>query len=414
MRRLGAALLMAGMIGGLAPTAWADSPPDWQATWGGYACCGLGAADGYFYGPSAISIAPSGTTYVLDSQNDRVEYFSPDGTFLGKWGGLFNPHGIVAVGDSLVFVCDSNNHRIVKYSATGDSLLAWGTQGSGFGEFNFPWGISTQGYGRLFVADNGNDRVQVFDYNGQWLNQWTGAGSAGGAIRCPTAIMARLGLVFVADNCNSRIVVFNRQGGYVTDWGSFGTGPGQFKSMEGLAMDDNQTVYVADTGNGRIQKFTSDGTYLSEWNFAAGGQTLAKPAGIAVPSGFPVSVYVTDSQDDVVQLYGYPVTGVPGGGEPGTNPGLLRASPNPTAAGAELSFTIGEDRTGGAAVRAVVADVAGRRIRELAPGVLAPGEHRILWDGRDTEGRDAGAGVFFVKLIVNGRTVSGTRLVRLP
>jgi hypothetical protein len=413
MRQLGAALLLAGVIGGLAPNAWADSPPTWQTSWGGYACCGLDAADGYFYGPSAISIAPNGTVYVLDSQNDRVEYFSPDGTFLGKWGGLFNPHGITVANDSTVFVCDSNNHRIVKFSATGDSLLAWGTQGSGFGEFNFPWGISTEGYGRLFVADNGNDRVQVFNYDGQWLGQWTESGTAGGAIRCPTAIMARLGFVFVCDNCNSRVAVFNRQGGFVTAWGSFGTGPGQFKSMEGLAMDENQAVYVADTGNGRIQKFKSDGSFLAEWDSTGAGQVLAEPTGLGVPSGFPITLYVADYQDDVVHLYGYPVTGVPGEGRPGGSV-TLRAAPNPAAGAVELSFTVGDDAPGGAVARAVVVDVAGRRVRELTPGLLEPGTHRIRWDGRDAAGRDAGAGVFFVKLVLDGRTVGGTRLVRVP
>ncbi len=328
-------------------------------------------------------------------------------------GGLFNPHGIVAANDSTVFVCDSNNHRVMKFSGTGALLLTWGTPGSQAGEFSFPWGISTAGLGRLFVADNGNNRIQVFDFEGQYLYGWTGAGTAG-ELRCPTALLATGSGIFVCDNCNSRVVEFNRQGGFRSTWGSFGTGPGQFGSMEGITMDLNQTIYIADTGNGRIQKFKTDGTFLSQWNAAAPGQFLARPAGLATGTGSGVSLYVTDAEDDVVHIYQYPVVAVPGDGGPGADLRPLRAFPNPTASGVELSFTVGTDQPEGVTVRALVVDASGREVRELAPGVLSPGVHRIRWDGRDSEGRDVGAGVFFVKLVQDGRAAGGTRLVRIP
>ena len=44
-----------------------------------------------------------------------------------------------------------------------------------------------------------------------------------------------------------------------------------------------------------------------------------------------------------------------------------------------------------------VFDIAGRRVRQLVDGSLAPGEHRLSWDGRGEDGAPVGAGVFFVR-----------------
>ena len=44
-------------------------------------------------------------------------------------------------------------------------------------------------------------------------------------------------------------------------------------------------------------------------------------------------------------------------------------------------------------------DIAGRRVRTLARGVLAPGPHTTVWDGRDGAGHAVGAGVYFVRLV---------------
>lgn len=45
-----------------------------------------------------------------------------------------------------------------------------------------------------------------------------------------------------------------------------------------------------------------------------------------------------------------------------------------------------------------VYDLAGRRVRMLADGEATPGQHVLTWDGRDSSGRNAAAGVYFVRL----------------
>jgi ELWxxDGT repeat protein len=65
--------------------------------------------------------------------------------------------------------------------------------------------------------------------------------------------------------------------------------------------------------------------------------------------------------------------------------------PNPFQLATHLSFDLAK----ASSVRVQIYDGAGRLVRDLSPeGVLPPGLHRVLWDGRDHEGRTTGAGVF--------------------
>jgi len=55
-------------------------------------------------------------------------------------------------------------------------------------------------------------------------------------------------------------------------------------------------------------------------------------------------------------------------------------------------------------VRLELFDIAGRRVRTLAGGAMAPGPHSALWDGRDQHGQRVGAGVYFLRLTTPSRT----------
>lgn len=65
--------------------------------------------------------------------------------------------------------------------------------------------------------------------------------------------------LLVADSANARIQAFDALGGFLTAYGSTGSGPGQFRSPQGLAVDDRGRVIVADAGNNRLQLLSFDG-----------------------------------------------------------------------------------------------------------------------------------------------------------
>lgn len=104
-------------------------------------------------------------------------------------------------------------------------------------------------------------------------------------------------------------------------------------------------------------------------------------------------------------LYIADPVGVPEGGIPQTA-WLGPAVPNPTHAGATFRFGLPH----GAKIEFSVFDSRGRRVRVLSRGNLPAGEHSIAWDGRDRAGNLASSGLYFYRLKVEGRVLSG-RLV---
>jgi DNA-binding beta-propeller fold protein YncE len=61
-----------------------------------------------------------------------------------------------------VYVADTGNHRIQKFDSSGTFVIKWGTYGSGNGQFNKPVGIAVDASGYVYVADNDNYRIQKF------------------------------------------------------------------------------------------------------------------------------------------------------------------------------------------------------------------------------------------------------------
>ena len=76
--------------------------------------------------------------------------------------------------------------------------------------------------------------------------------------------------------------------------------------------------------------------------------------------------------------------------------------PNPARGAATLAFTLpaAEER-----VRVEVFDVAGRRVGLVHDGPMPAGEHAIAWSA-DGRGREAAAGVYFIRLRAGSRSVT--------
>lgn len=93
-----------------------------------------GATNDRFNGPTDVAIGPNGDIFVADGHfgNHRVVKFSKDGTFIKTWGmrgtgpGEFNlPHTIAIDSRSRVFIGDRNNNRIQIFDANGTFLEEW-------------------------------------------------------------------------------------------------------------------------------------------------------------------------------------------------------------------------------------------------------------------------------------------------
>ena len=83
----------------------------------------------------------------------------------------------------------------------------------------------------------------------------------------------------------------------------------------------------------------------------------------------------------------------------------MMAYPNPSNAGARLSFTTSSRQR----VNLSLYDVGGRRVRTIQDGEVDAGVHSLNWDGNDASGRSLASGLYFARLM----TPAGTRSIRL-
>jgi hypothetical protein len=100
-------------------------------------------------------------------------------------------------------------------------------------------------------------------------------------------------------------------------------------------------------------------------------------------------------------------TGIGDGAPPGF--ALAPAFPNPSRDATVLSYSLSRDGP----VRAEVFDLQGSPVAVLHDAAETAGTHELRWDGNDTRGSPAGAGVYLVRL----STAEGTRvgkIIRLP
>ena len=206
----------------------------------------------------------------LDSDLDPVIKFAPDGNVVESFGGgmFIWPHGIDVDNDGNVWVTDgvseqrtpagTRGHQVIKFSGTGEKLMTLGTPGKAGGgkdHFNAPADVVVADDGSIFVADGHGNTT------------------------------------------NNRVVKFSGDGSYVKEWGKTGYGPGEFRTLHAITMDNDGRIFVADRSNNRIQIFDQEGEFLAQWT------QFGRPSGVFFDENG--RVFVADSESDDVQNPGW-------------------------------------------------------------------------------------------------------------
>jgi peptidylglycine monooxygenase len=104
--------------------------------------------------PCDVAFGPDGSIYVADGYgNSLVHRFDAVGKLLGRWGqpgsgpGEFTtPHSVAVLADGRVAVADRENNRVQVFTADGTWLASWT-------DHHKPMSLSVDGAGRLWVTD---------------------------------------------------------------------------------------------------------------------------------------------------------------------------------------------------------------------------------------------------------------------
>ncbi len=351
-----------------------------------------GSGDNQLDIPMSITIDPSDNVYILEVGGPyRVKKYSSDGTFLLKWGSsgtaesqFMQPRGVNAGLDGNIYVADSENSRVQQFSPTGAfiAMFGWGvddgssefqvcTSGcqigipasTGYGQFNSPRAIQTDSNGRVKVLDsqpiqtfltrplgpevvtlsptlittnsvtlNGNVVISDGEPATEWGFRWGTTTAYGATTTIPGSITSGLfstsidGLV-AGRRYHYQAYAKNSYGlGYATDtpfaatfiangnpyvsvtgYGTQQPASGFFGSINALAIDSHDNLFVADGGNYRVSKFDSAGNTLTSWGSFGIEITNSFRALYNVALDSNDNVYIADG--DIYRLLKYDSSG---------------------------------------------------------------------------------------------------------
>lgn len=130
-------------------------------SWGG-----IGAGPGEFHLPHGIRATPDGRILVGDRENDRIQVFDLDGTYVTSWTDVQRPTDLAVDGDGLVYVSElwrprgtasftrgttpvDLPGRVTVFDPAGNVVARWGAPG----DFIAPHAIAVDSAGDVYVGE---------------------------------------------------------------------------------------------------------------------------------------------------------------------------------------------------------------------------------------------------------------------
>jgi DNA-binding beta-propeller fold protein YncE len=184
----------------------------------------VGPSAGMMRLPLAVAVGPDNQILVADTANNRIDVFSPAGTFVRAFGKGVN------TGPGDPDVCTTACKEGIE--GVGDDVA---------GALSVPSGITANTAGTLFVAEEANNRVSEFSIDGGFVRAF-GEGVDTGA--------AAFQICTLASGCQQGVAE--------------GTIPGATPEPHGLAVDCRGALYVTEelAAFARVERFGEPGTAL--------------------------------------------------------------------------------------------------------------------------------------------------------
>jgi hypothetical protein len=236
--------------------------------------------------------------YFIDSGNNRLVWtFDMGATFFTSFDSSISAVPSIYNGSvdasGRIYLIDSTNSSIVRFSdLAGGGRVVFGSHGGGTNQFLNPVRVTADISGNVYVVDRDRNALVRFrpgtaNWNVLDLSPWYSSSDE------PDVTTDRFGHIFLAGGTQVvQLTGFSAVGALT--FGTGGSGVGQFSSLNGICLDDQQRIYVADGGNNRIARINS----IAGAGWVAFGSTGAGTGQFDIAFGVSVDhigrVYVGD------------------------------------------------------------------------------------------------------------------------
>jgi DNA-binding beta-propeller fold protein YncE len=250
----------------------------------------------------ALSVAFFAAVYFLDLESDikpivaKVDP-SAEPVFANALYGEFNqplnkPMDVTKIGE-FIYVSDTNNKQVQVFDQSGTSVFKFGKEGTGEGQFKFPYGIAGDKDGNVYVADLYNANISIFNDKGKFLKYFNDEEKI---LKSPGGLRIFDQKLYVTDIKANKLYVFDLNGKKLMEIGGAGADEGKFIAPNAVTVDFDKKIYVTDSGNNRVQIFDKNGKFIRIINGSKDGKgdpTFLNPRGVAVDS--KGNVYVVNN-----------------------------------------------------------------------------------------------------------------------
>jgi sugar lactone lactonase YvrE len=288
---------------------------------------------------------------------------------------LSSPEGVAVDASGSVYIADVQNERVEKVTSSGQLSTIAGTGTAGAptagaatsSDLHSPDAVAVDAAGNVYIADLANYLVEKVTPAGQ-LSIFAGNGSGSGTPTAGSATATTIGNVggiavdssgnvYIADTGGSRVLKVTPSGQlsfYAGNGTSGAPTPGSATSSdlgepEQLAVDAAGDLFIADTGDNLVEKVTPSGTlsvfagngaYGAPAPGAATSSPLDSPASVAVDAAGDLYIgNLSQNIDEVTptgtlsviagnDTYGAPTYGVPATSSDLGNPEGIASTPS--------------------------------------------------------------------------------------
>ena len=249
-----------------------------------------GARSGEFNSPRDLCFLNDTTLVIADTNNDRLQLFEVNGSFIRTIGqDQIKPWGVAACADGNIVVADALD-KCVKIFSQDDRLIRK------IGNFLCPCGVCVNQAGEIVVTDFFSNTVQFINKDGQKLRHFdfrtrTDQYSTGASrVVCDSE-----NRVIISDMSNKCVKVFNKNGKLLHTMNH----ADELVSPQGVCVDRNNHIVVADLSSHQVSLHSPDGHYSHI--------ILAKAQGMKDPTGVAMSrtglLAVTQAKVGVVKTF---------------------------------------------------------------------------------------------------------------